>query len=100
VATSTFSGVTSEMSGLTTYLVGALVYREQFWIATTVTVASMLLLELKSRVGRLDQADPIRGDPDLHQVPSAHRGDFAVLPNQEFGPFQINPSRPGWWWWR
>src|ERR1039457_3745026 len=44
-ATSAFSGVTSEMSALTTYLVGALVYREQFWIATTVSVASMLLLE-------------------------------------------------------
>src|SRR6516162_7337493 len=45
---SKFSGITSEMSGLTTYLVGALVYREQYWIATTIAVASMLLLELKS----------------------------------------------------
>src|ERR1035437_5370589 len=47
LAASALAGVTSEMSALTTYLVGALVYREQFWIATTVSVASMLLLELK-----------------------------------------------------
>src|ERR1051326_4373560 len=40
-------GVTSEMSGLVTYLVGVLVYNEQFWIATAVCVASTLLLELK-----------------------------------------------------
>src|SRR6266567_305272 len=45
--TPTISGVTTEMSGLITYLVGALVYREQFWIATTLSVASMLLLEFK-----------------------------------------------------
>ncbi len=42
------AGVTSEMSGLATYLVGALVYHEQFWIATTICVASVMLLELKS----------------------------------------------------
>src|SRR4029077_20249744 len=41
------AGVTSEMSGLATYVVGALVYHEHFWIATTLSVASMLLLELK-----------------------------------------------------
>ena len=41
------AGVTSEMSALTTYVAAALVYREEFWIATTLTVASMMLLELK-----------------------------------------------------
>src|ERR1035437_6285935 len=39
LATSKLAGVTSEMSALTTYLVGALVFREQFWIATTLSVA-------------------------------------------------------------
>src|SRR5580692_1126817 len=32
LATSEFGGITSEMSGLATYLVGALVYREQYWL--------------------------------------------------------------------
>jgi hypothetical protein len=47
LATSEQAGVTSEMSGLTTYLVGALVFRNQFWIATALTVVSLFLLELK-----------------------------------------------------
>ena len=41
------AGVTSEMSGLTTYLVGALVFYGHWWIATALTVISLLLLELK-----------------------------------------------------
>jgi len=40
-------GVTTELSGLATYLIGALVSREQFWIATTLAILAMLLLELK-----------------------------------------------------
>jgi uncharacterized membrane protein (DUF4010 family) len=40
-------GVTTELSGLATYLVGALVSRDQFWIATTLSILAMLLLELK-----------------------------------------------------
>src|SRR6202451_4302427 len=42
------AGVTSEMSGLTTYLVGALICYDHFWIATALSVASLLLLDLKT----------------------------------------------------
>ena len=49
------AGVTSEMSGLATYLVGALIFYQHFWIATTLSVASLLLLELKA--GDLLQLD-------------------------------------------
>src|SRR5271170_2171779 len=35
------AGVTTEISGLVTYVIGALVSREQFWIATTIAVLSM-----------------------------------------------------------
>src|SRR5712671_2930405 len=41
------AGVTTEMSGLVTYVVGALVSREQLWIAMTLAILSILLLELK-----------------------------------------------------
>src|SRR5215469_5063519 len=58
LTTSKLAGITSEMSGLTTYLVGALVYRDQYWIATTVAVASMLLLELKSALEGLTRRNP------------------------------------------
>src|ERR1022692_4928967 len=46
-------GVTSEMSGLTTYLVGALVCYDHLWIATTLSVASLFLLELKTALEKL-----------------------------------------------
>jgi uncharacterized membrane protein (DUF4010 family) len=93
VATSTLSGVTSEMSGLTTYLVGALVYRELFWIATTVTVASMLLLELKAVLEGLTKR--IAGEEILTftKFLLLTAVILPVLPNQEFGPFQINPFK-------
>src|SRR5580700_4103671 len=48
VTTSGLPGFTSEMSALTTFLAGALVYRGEFWIATTISVAGIFLLELKT----------------------------------------------------
>src|SRR5690349_480781 len=53
LASSATAGVTTEISGLTTYVIGALVYHEYFWIATTLSVASMLLLELKAALESL-----------------------------------------------
>lgn len=40
-------GVTTEISGLTTYVLGALVSNGYFWIAATIAVVSLFLLELK-----------------------------------------------------
>jgi len=48
LSTSEIAGITSEMSGLATFLVGALVYYGHFWIATALSVASLFLLELKA----------------------------------------------------
>jgi uncharacterized membrane protein (DUF4010 family) len=93
VATSTLSGVTSEMSGLTTYLVGALVYREQFWIATTVTVASMLLLELKAVLEGLTKRIAAEEILTFTKFLLLTAVILPVLPNQEFGPFHINPFK-------
>ena len=41
------------MSGLATFLVGALVCYGHFWIATTLSVASLLLLDLKAALEKL-----------------------------------------------
>lgn len=53
------------MSGLMNYLFGALVYYDHLWIATTLSVASLLLLELKTR-------QPYRPHKNTHfrQVPA------------------------------
>jgi uncharacterized membrane protein (DUF4010 family) len=89
----TTAGVTSEMSALTTYIAAALVYREQFWIATTITVASMLLLELKGGLEGLTQ----RIAPDeiltFTKFLLLTAVILPVLPNREFGSFAINPAK-------
>jgi uncharacterized membrane protein (DUF4010 family) len=91
LTTSKLAGITSEMSGLTTYLVGALVYREQYWIATTIAVAGMLLLELKSALEGLTS----RVAPDeiltFTKFLLLTAVILPILPNRQFGPFQINP---------
>jgi uncharacterized membrane protein (DUF4010 family) len=91
LTTSKLAGITSEMSGLTTYLVGALVYREQYWIATTVAVASMFLLELKSALEGLTQRIPPAEVLTFTKFLLLTAVILPVLPNRQFGPFQINP---------
>jgi uncharacterized membrane protein (DUF4010 family) len=51
-------GVTTEVSALGTYLLGALVYRDQLRIATTITVISMFLLVLTTTLEGLTQRVP------------------------------------------
>jgi len=93
IAAAGTAGITTEMSGLATYVVGALVYHEQFWIATTLSVASMLLLELKAGLESLTKrvaSDEILTFTKFLILTAVI---LPVLPNQEFGPFQINPSK-------
>ena len=87
------AGVTTEMSGLTTYLVGALVYHEQYWIATTLSVAGIFLLELKTVLENLTKRVP--GDEILTftKFLLLTAVILPVLPNQDFGPVQINPFK-------
>jgi uncharacterized membrane protein (DUF4010 family) len=87
------AGVTSEMSGLTTFLVGALVFYGHFWIATTLSVASLLLLDLKEVLEKL----AVRIAP--HEILTFAKFllltgvILPVLPNREFGRFHINPFK-------
>ncbi len=87
------AGFTTEMAALTTYLAGALVYREQFWIATTISVASALLLELKAALEGLTKRVPPSEILTLTKFLLLSAVILPVLPNQEFGPFRINPFK-------
>lgn len=87
------AGITSEMSALTTYVAAALVYREQFWIATTVSVASMLLLELKATLEGLTKRVPPEEILTFTKFLLLTAVILPVLPNQEFTSFQINPAK-------
>jgi uncharacterized membrane protein (DUF4010 family) len=87
------AGVTSEVSALTTYIVAALVCREQFWIATTLTVASMLLLELKAALEGLTKRIAPEEILTFTKFLLLTAVILPVLPDQEFGSFQINPAK-------
>ena len=93
LSTAEAAGVTSEMSGLATYLVGALVYYEHFWIATTLAVASLLLLELKAVLeklaGRAAPGEILTAAKFLLLTAVI----LPIMPNREFGPFHLNPFK-------
>lgn len=87
------AGVTTEMSGLVTYLVGALVSRGEFWIATTLAILSVLLLELKEFLEGFSERVP---GPDIFSFTKFLLLTAVILPivpNQTFGPFGFNPFK-------
>lgn len=86
------AGITSEASGLLTFLLGAVVVQEHYWIATALVVIGVMLLELK--VGLEDWA---------HKISAAETFTFTkfllltavilpALPNTALTRFQINPQ--------
>jgi uncharacterized membrane protein (DUF4010 family) len=90
---SPLAGMTSEMSGLLIYSMGVLVFQEQFWIATSIVVIAVVLLELKSGLENLTT-----------RVPGGEILTFAkflllcavilpVVPNALYGPFGFNPFK-------
>src|SRR5208337_2241306 len=52
------AGMTTEISGLVVYVIGALVAHGQYWVATTLTVLGVVLLELKTGLENLTQRVP------------------------------------------
>jgi uncharacterized membrane protein (DUF4010 family) len=87
------AGVTSEMSGLATFLVGALVCYGHFWIATTLCVASLLLLDLKAALEKLAVRIAPREILTFAKFLLLTGVILPVLPNQEFSQFHINPFK-------
>jgi uncharacterized membrane protein (DUF4010 family) len=93
ISTSETAGVTSEMSGLATFLVGALVCYGHLWIATALGVASLLLLDLKAALEKL--AARIAPNEILTFAKFLFLSGviLPILPNQEFSQFHINPFK-------
>jgi uncharacterized membrane protein (DUF4010 family) len=87
------AGITSEMSGLTTYLVGALVFYDHIWIATTLSVTSLLLLELKTFLENLAKRAAPGEVLTFAKFLLVTAVILPILPKQEFGPFHINPFK-------
>jgi uncharacterized membrane protein (DUF4010 family) len=81
------------MSGLATFLVGALVCYGHLWIATALGVASLLLLDLKAALEKL--AARIAPNEILTFAKFLFLSGviLPILPNQEFSQFHINPFK-------
>ena len=87
------AGVTTEVSGLLTYLLGPLVYSGKFWIATAIVVVAALLLELKEGLENL--TNKIDSD-EVVTFTKFLLVSFVILPivpNQGFTPLNINPFK-------
>ncbi|MBN1920315.1 MAG: MgtC/SapB family protein [Anaerolineae bacterium] len=87
-------GMTSEVSAVITFLLGAMCYGEQFALAAAITVATMVLLSLKPEMRTLAQK--------LSQEDIYATLKFAVitaivlpvLPDRTFGPLEVlNPHK-------
>jgi len=87
------AGVTTEMSGLCTFLVGALVCYGHLWIATALGIASLLLLDLKTALENLAARVPPSEILTFAKFMVLSGVILPVLPNQEFGSFHINPFK-------
>jgi uncharacterized membrane protein (DUF4010 family) len=87
------AGATTEISGLATFLVGALVCYGHFWIATTLGVASLLLLDLKTALEKLASRIAPREILTFAKFLFLSGVILPVLPNQQYGRFHINPFK-------
>jgi uncharacterized membrane protein (DUF4010 family) len=87
------AGVTTEMSGLATFLVGALVSYGHFWTATAISVAGLLLLDLKAALESLATRIAPREIFTFAKFLFLTGVILPILPNQQYGPFHINPFK-------
>jgi uncharacterized membrane protein (DUF4010 family) len=85
--------VTTEMSGLVTYVVGALVSREQLWIATTLAILSILLLELKEFLENLSTKIPAGEILTFTKFLLLTCVILPVVPDRDYGPYAVNPFK-------
>lgn len=87
------AGVTTEVSGLLTYLLGPLVFSEHYWVATSIVVIAALLLELKEGLENLTKK--IESD-EIITFTKFLLVTFVILPivpNQNLTPLNINPFK-------
>jgi len=86
-------GVTTELSGLATYVIGALVARDQFWIATTLAILSMLLLELKDFLEALATKIPGEEIFTFTKFLLLTCVILPIVPDQGFTRYNVNPYK-------
>ena len=93
LSTAETAGVTTEMSGLTTFLVGALVCYDHLWIATALGVASLLLLDLKAALEKLARRIAPNEILTFAKFLFLSAVILPILPHTEYTQFHINPFK-------
>lgn len=91
-----WAGATSEVSAALVYVIGMLVHFESYWIATTITVIAVALLELKTALENLTKKVPGEEILTFAKFLLLTAVILPVVPNQTFGTFGFNP-RKAWW---
>ena len=86
-------GVTTEISGLTTYVLGALVSNGYFWIAATIAVVSLFLLELKEVLEGLSRRLAKNEVLTFTKFLALSAVVLPTLPNTRFSQFGLNPFK-------
>ena len=87
------AGITTELSGLVVYLVGALVFTGHLWFACTLVVVSLLLLELKEGLEGLTQRIQPEEVAAFTKFLLLSAVILPMVPNKDLGPFLINPFK-------
>src|SRR5208283_5195650 len=82
-----------ELSGLMTYVIGALVWREQYWVATTIAVLGVGLLELKTALEGFSKRVPGLEILTITKFLLLSAVILPIVPNRTYGNFGFNPFR-------
>ncbi|MGE5084999.1 MAG: MgtC/SapB family protein [Bacillota bacterium] len=85
------AGMTSEVSGLFTFLMGALIYSKALWEATTLAVIVLLLLELKSWLEKLASKVPPEEIFTFTRFLLIFAVILPIVPNRDFTDLHFNP---------
>jgi uncharacterized membrane protein (DUF4010 family) len=87
------AGITTEISGLVIYLVGAMVHLGMIWFASAIVVVSLLLLELKSGLEGLTERIEPEEVTTFTKFLLLTWVILPLVPDHDFGPFSINPFK-------
>jgi len=87
------AGMTTEITGLLTFMLGILVEKNYFWIAVTIVVASVLLLELKAALENLAQKIPGDDIAAFTKFLLITAVILPIVPNRSYTVFQLNPFK-------
>jgi len=93
LSTAGYSGITTYMAALSTYIIGVSIFKDLFWIAATLAVINVLLLELKvwleMLAKRIDEGEILTFAKFLMLLAVI----LPLLPNEAFTQYKINPFK-------